>query len=154
MPFYTHQVWHQLLSWSRECSLLERLSQGHHISWIQLPPTTTRLQVSKFNPWTQHLCTVSWPYTTASTAGRLPMIIDKKFRGVARKFLEGISQSLGLESNSIIESNGFDSASLACSFWLQTCTHHVCSHTLLLRCFHTPSWPRSHIMQLECKISN
>ena len=37
------------------------------------------------------------------------MIIDKKIRGVARKLLEGISESLGLESNSIIESSGFDS---------------------------------------------
>ncbi|KAL2339621.1 hypothetical protein Fmac_007561 [Flemingia macrophylla] len=34
---------------------------------------------------------------------------SKKIRGVARKLLEGISESLGLESNTIIESTGFDS---------------------------------------------
>ena len=34
---------------------------------------------------------------------------SKKIRGVTRKLLEGISESLGLESNSIIESTDFDS---------------------------------------------
>ncbi|XP_027366144.1 protein DMR6-LIKE OXYGENASE 2-like [Abrus precatorius] len=34
---------------------------------------------------------------------------SREIRGVVRKLLEGISESLGLESNSIIESTGFDS---------------------------------------------
>lgn len=34
---------------------------------------------------------------------------SKKIRGVTRKLLEGISESLGLESNSVIESTDFDS---------------------------------------------
>ncbi|KAJ1382797.1 Oxoglutarate/iron-dependent dioxygenase [Sesbania bispinosa] len=36
----------------------------------------------------------------------------RKIQALARKLLEGISESLGLESNSIIESSGFDSAGL------------------------------------------
>jgi len=34
---------------------------------------------------------------------------SQKITGVARKLIQGISESLGLESNSIIESSGFDS---------------------------------------------
>ncbi|KAL2638502.1 hypothetical protein AAZV13_06G117100 [Glycine max] len=61
--------------------------------------------------WRDYLKVITFPEFNFphKPPGRLPMTIDKKIRGVARKLLEGISESLGLESNSIIESSGFDS---------------------------------------------
>ncbi|KAI9100955.1 hypothetical protein K1719_024079 [Acacia pycnantha] len=78
----THPTWHKLLTSRREGSLLERSPQGPHIPTIQFPTQTS---------WE-----VAYDYS-------------RKIRAVARTLLQGISESLGLESKALVEYTGFDS---------------------------------------------
>ncbi|XP_020212631.1 protein DMR6-LIKE OXYGENASE 1 [Cajanus cajan] len=70
-------------------------------------------QAENVHYWRDYLKTLTFPQFNFphKPPGYREVAYDysHKIRAVARKLLEGISESLGLESNSIIESTGFDS---------------------------------------------
>ncbi|KAJ1382796.1 Oxoglutarate/iron-dependent dioxygenase [Sesbania bispinosa] len=71
-------------------------------------------QVEKVHYWRDYLKAITFPelnFPNKPPGYRENAFeYSQKIRSLARKLLQGISESLGLESNSIIESTGFDSS--------------------------------------------